>query len=349
MAKSKKQSDWHVDHGTWSFSADKYNPPKLTIDFTKPVGLKEKGETGREHYLGALRFLENRGFNSDARNGNRFDTQPLKEGQEVITLVGVENIRHLANALKKREGNEVATANLAKIPKRFGGTGVKLEGDTWRPEREASAAKAESNFTLDGNPPTAGGGSGLTEAQLAAIRHKQERAAELKAQLEAELKKGIPDDARDKILESFVRRGLSAKAVAEIVEDLRKQPELAPAPEPSWADRVRGDALRLPVEPIADAPYKRAEVASAVLEAITMSGKKRLPPVAELRDNIGMPAAKDAEPFVLTGDDPAANAQIAARRRASVSRTRKPKDTLSGDFFTDMVTTPENKTPGNSR
>lgn len=352
MAKSKKQTGWHVDHGTWSFSADKYNPPQLTIDFTKPQGLKEKGETGRKHYLGALRFLENRGFNSDARNGNRFETMPLKEGHEVITLIGVENIRHLANALKKREGNDVAAANLAKIPKRFGGTGVNIEGDAWRPEREP-AAKAEGGFVLDGNAPAAApASSGLTEAQLAAIRRKQERAAQLKEQLEVELRKERPPAARQEMLESFIRRGLSAKAVAEIVEDMRQQPELTPAAEPSWAERVRGDALRMPVEPVA-APYKRGEVAAAAVEAITVPTPKILPPTDELRERVGLGAAKEPEPFTLTGDDDAKKATaLAARKRATGVRAkaRKAGDTLSGDFWAETVIAPgDDKTPGKVR
>lgn len=131
MPKAKK-SEWHLDYGTWSFSADKLNAPVLTIDFTKPQGLKEKGETAREHYLGALRFLENSGFNSNATNGNRFDSSPLRDRQEVITLAGVDNIRHLARLMHKRPAVDVVKENLAVVPERLGGTGRNVPGDNYR-------------------------------------------------------------------------------------------------------------------------------------------------------------------------------------------------------------------------
>lgn len=136
---NRKKSDWHVDHAKWAFAADKYNTPVLTMDFTNHGEAAER----RSHYMGALAYLKNAHFRTDAL-GNHFDPQPQKPGREVIELKGVYNITKLAKALNKRlkgvgeeeESRKTVVLHLASIPERFGGTGKNLQGDQFRPESD---------------------------------------------------------------------------------------------------------------------------------------------------------------------------------------------------------------------
>lgn len=351
MAKKKNPLEWHLNFAEWSFdNGDKYGQgkPTIALDFATAKSNPRSSDdpSPRERALGAFKRF-NLKFGGPDAYGNRVEP-PLSDLK--VLVVGEGKIRRLAEMVKSAE-TPAFDEYLKTIPANMGGKGPKWSREKIAREEEkarSATAPVAAEFQLDGNPPAEQPRKVLTLAQKRAMDERLGRKPSLEEQRAQALRHATTPEAIDRINESFERRMRMHEGETPVDT---KQPELAPAPQASWAERVKGDALRMPLEPLADAPYKHGEIAAAAVEAITIPIpiKKGLPSSDKLREQIGMPAA-DPVQLTLTGDDLLnERIQMIERKRVTGNRTRKPKeDTLSGDFWADAVSSPAagDKTPG---
>lgn len=295
---NKKQDEWKIDAATWQFTQEKYDPPVLKLDFN---------HVAREYFIGAVRHLGNKRFRVSAESHDNIDlNERYQAGQQVITITGEDNIRHMASILKRRlvdgEGNPIQNKNaescLSQIPERFGGTGVKLPGDRWRPDKPG-----ELFHVPEGPAKPLDDLSGFPEGT-----------------------KFNSPDAEKKALASLARRK-ALRGVAETEGAVTYS-------TPPFAAEKRGGAVQPDVP---DIGMKKAPETPAAAQADPVKeAKPAIAGVDELRANLGMKPA--SAPAAETSATPS-NFTVLAKRGGTRRRIPSPDEfTLTGDKgFTSRV------------